>query len=58
MDLASLYGVPGLSESVLSSSPFDFFGVVWGVVAGVVLSNVLPMFLLFVESFLVLVVDG
>ncbi len=58
MDLASLYGVPGLSKSVSSSSPFDFFGVVWGVVVGVVLSGILPAFLLLVESFLVLVVDG
>ena len=57
-DLASLYGMPGPSESVLSSSPFDFFGVVWGVVAGVVLSIVLLVLLLFVESFLALAVEG
>ena len=55
-DLASLYGVPGLSESV--SSACDFFGVVWGVVVGVVLSGVLLAFLLFAESFLGLVIDG
>ena len=58
-DLASLYGVPSSSESVSSSSPFDFLtSVVWGVVAGVVLPIVLLMLLLFVESFLVLAVDG
>ena len=56
-DLASLYGVPGSSESESSLSPFDFFGVVWGIVAGVVLSGILPTFLLLVESFLVLDVD-
>ncbi len=52
-DLASLYGVPASSESESLLSPFDFFGVVWGVV----LSSVLPAFLLLVESFLVLDVD-
>ncbi len=57
-NLASLYGMPGSSESVSSSSPFDFFGVVWGVVADVLLSSVLLTFLLFVESFLVLAIDG
>ncbi len=58
-DLASLYGMPGLSESVLSSLSFDFLtGVVWGVVAGIVLLIVLLVLLLFEESFLSLVVDG
>ena len=57
-DLASLYSMPGPSESVLSSS-FDFLtGMVWGVVAGVVLPVVLLMLLLFVESFLALAIDG
>ncbi len=58
-DLASLYSVPGSSDSVSSSLSFDFLtGVVWGVVAGVVLLIVLLMLLLFEESFLSLVVDG
>ena len=57
-DLASLYGMPSPSESVSSLLPFDFFGIVCGVVAGVVLSIVLPVLLLFVESFLALVVEG
>ena len=47
-DLASLYGVPGPSESVLPSSSFDFLtGVVWGVEAGVVLPIALLVLLLF-----------
>ncbi len=58
-DLASLYGVPGPSESASPSSSFDFLtGMVWGVVAGVVLPIVLLMLLLFVESFMALAVDG
>ncbi len=58
-DLASLYGVPGPSESVLPSLSFDFLtGVVWGVVAGVVLPVALLVLLLFAESFLALAVDG
>ncbi len=58
MDLASLYGVEGLSES--ESSPLcDFLtGVVCGVVVGVLLFDCLPFPLLLVESFFAHDVDG
>ncbi len=57
-DLASLYGMPGPSESVLSSSCDFLTSVVWGVVAGVVLLIALLVLLLFAESFLALAIDG
>ncbi len=51
-DYASLYGMPGLSESMSSLSCDFLTGVVWGVVADVVLPIALLMLLLFAESFL------
>ena len=57
-DFASLYSVPGPSESVLLLSCNFLTSMVWGVVAGVVLPIALLMLLLFVESFLALAIDG
>ncbi len=57
-DFASLYGMPGPSESVSSLSCNFLTGVVWGVVAGVVLPVALLMLLLFAESFLAWAMDG
>ena len=58
MDLASLYGVEGLSE-LESSLLCDFLtSVVCGVVVGVELFSSLPLPLLFVKSFFACDVDG
>ena len=53
-DYASLYGMPGLSESMSSLSCDFLTGVVWGVVAGVALL----VLLLFAESLLAQAIDG